>query len=64
MKNPFEEKKEKLHTIYDRFERENMPYSQQAFCKAGCSFCCTYMGNIDIVTLGRSHHPGAYRESA
>ena len=51
MKNTFEEKKEKLHNTYDRFERENMPYSQQAFCKPGCSFCCTFMGNIDIVTL-------------
>jgi len=51
MKNTFEEKKEKLHNIYDRFERENTPYSQLAFCKPGCSFCCTFMGNIDIVTL-------------
>ena len=51
MKNTFEEKKEKLHNNYDRFERENLPYCQQAFCKPGCSFCCTYMGNIDIVTL-------------
>lgn len=51
MKNRFEEKKEKLHNIYDRFERENIPYIQQAFCKTGCSFCCTFMGNIDIVTL-------------
>jgi len=51
MKNTFEKRKEKLHNTYDRFERENTPYSQQAFCKPGCSFCCTYMGNIDIVTL-------------
>jgi Fe-S-cluster containining protein len=51
MKNTFEEKKEKLHNTYDRFERENMPYSRQAFCKPGCSFCCTFMGNIDIITL-------------
>ena len=51
MKNTFEEKKEKLNNIYDRFERENMPYSRQAFCKPGCSFCCTFMGNIDVVTL-------------
>jgi len=51
MKNSFEEKKEKLYITYDRFERENMSYRQQAFCKPGCSFCCTFMGNIDIVTL-------------
>ena len=51
MKNTFEEKKEKLHNTLERFERENRPYSQQAFCKPGCSFCCTFMGNIDIITL-------------
>lgn len=51
MKNTFKEKKEKLHNTYDRFERENAPYRQQAFCKPGCSFCCSFMGNIDIVTL-------------
>jgi Fe-S-cluster containining protein len=51
MKRLFEEKKEKLFEVYDRSERETTPYLQQAFCKAGCSFCCTFMGNIDIVTL-------------
>ena len=51
MKNTLEEKKEKLHNTYDRFERENISFSRQAFCKPGCSFCCTFMGNIDIVTL-------------
>lgn len=51
MKNIFEEKKEELHRIYDRFVKENIVYSTQAFCKPGCSFCCTFMGNIDIVTL-------------
>jgi Fe-S-cluster containining protein len=51
MKNTFEEKKEQLRNIYDRFEQETKPYRQQAFCKAGCSFCCTFMGNIDILTL-------------
>ena len=51
MKRSFEAKKEKLFDFYDRYERESRPYFQQAFCKAGCSFCCTFMGNIDIVTL-------------
>jgi len=51
MKTTFEEKKEKLNTVYDRFESENLLYSRQAFCKPGCSFCCTFMGNIDVVTL-------------
>jgi len=51
MEISFEEKKEKLFEVYARFEQEITPYLQQAFCKAGCSFCCTFMGNIDIVTL-------------
>jgi Fe-S-cluster containining protein len=51
MKRSFEEKKEKLFEVYGRFEKEITPYLKQAFCKAGCSFCCTFMGNIDIVTL-------------
>ncbi len=51
MEISFEEKIEKLFEVYDRFEQEITPYLQQAFCKAGCSFCCTFMGNIDIVTL-------------
>ena len=51
MKKTFKEKKENLLNTYDRFEKENMSYSRQAFCKPGCSFCCTFMGNIDIVTL-------------
>ena len=44
MKSIFEEKKEELHNIYARFVRENIVYSSQAFCKPGCSFCCTFMG--------------------
>ena len=51
MKRTFEKKREKLYSVYNRFERETAPYRQQAFCKAGCSFCCTSMGNIDILTL-------------
>jgi uncharacterized protein len=51
MKKTFDEKKEKLRKTYSRFENETIPYSRQAFCKPGCSFCCTFMGNIDIITL-------------
>jgi len=51
MKTSFEEKKDKLYNLYDRFERDTAPFRRQAFCKPGCSFCCTFMGNIDIVTL-------------
>jgi len=51
MEISFEEKKEKLFEVYDRFEQTIRPYLQEAFCKSGCGFCCTFMGNIDIVTL-------------
>jgi uncharacterized protein len=51
MKHTFDEKKKILHDTYDRFERENITCREQAFCKPGCSFCCTFMGNIDIITL-------------
>jgi Fe-S-cluster containining protein len=51
MKTTFEAKINKLYDIYARSERETALFRQHAFCKAGCSFCCTFMGNIDIVTL-------------
>ena len=51
MERRFEAKKQELFTLYERFEREGAPFRRQAFCKAGCSFCCTFMGNIDILTL-------------
>jgi len=51
MERRFEAKKQELFTLYDRFERESAPFRRQAFCKAGCSFCCTLMGNIDVLTL-------------
>jgi len=51
MKTSFEEKKVELYKLYDSFERETMPFRRQATCRPGCSFCCTFMGNIDILTL-------------
>ena len=51
MERRFEAKKQELFTLYERFGRESSPFRQQAFCKAGCSFCCTFMGNVDILTL-------------
>ncbi len=51
MERRFEAKKQELFSLYERFERESTPLRRQAFCKAGCSFCCTFMGNIDILTL-------------
>ncbi len=51
MESRFKAKKQKLFDLYKTFEQESSPFRQQAFCKAGCSFCCTFMGNIDILTL-------------
>ena len=51
MNKIFEEKKEKLYKAYERFESITAPYRQQAYCREGCGFCCTFMGNIDILTL-------------
>lgn len=45
------EKIEKLKKIYDRFEREVAEFKEQAVCGLGCTFCCTFMGNIDMTTL-------------
>lgn len=51
MERKFEAKRHELFTVYERFGQESAPFRLQAFCKAGCSFCCTFMGNIDILTL-------------
>jgi uncharacterized protein len=44
-------KQNQLVEIYDLFERDMLPYKTDALCKAGCSFCCTHFGNVDITTL-------------
>ncbi len=44
-------KQNQLIEIYDRFEKDMQPYKKDALCKAGCSFCCTHFGNVDIITL-------------
>jgi uncharacterized protein len=44
-------KQNQLVEIYDRFEKDMRPYKKDALCKAGCSFCCTHFGNVDIITL-------------
>lgn len=41
----------KLKNIYDQYESEAAEFKKQAVCGIGCSFCCSFMGNIDIVTL-------------
>lgn len=47
----FKAKKNKLKEIYERFEIEAHEYRQHAICKAGCSYCCTDVGSVDIITL-------------
>jgi hypothetical protein len=47
----WEEKKQQLRAIYDRFEQEAEVYKQKAICKLGCTYCCTDVGNVDINTL-------------
>ncbi len=42
---------EKLQTIYQNYEAESAQFKEQASCGRGCSFCCTVVGRIDIVTL-------------
>ena len=47
----FDAKKRKLMEIYERFEDEAREYKQDAICKAGCAFCCSDVGSVDITTL-------------
>lgn len=47
----FKAKQNKLKEIYERFEIEAHEYKKHAICKAGCSYCCTDVGSVDIITL-------------
>jgi Fe-S-cluster containining protein len=40
-----------LNEIYADFERDAAPFTKDAVCASGCSFCCTGTGPIDITTL-------------
>lgn len=42
---------ETLQGIYQRYESEASQFKEQAVCGRGCSFCCSDMGKIDIVTV-------------
>ena len=46
-----EEKKEKLKDLYERFEADAYELKKDAICKIGCTYCCTDVGNVDIITL-------------
>lgn len=51
MHDTLSKKKEELQSVYEAFETEAADYKQGAICKAGCAFCCTDAGNVDIITL-------------
>ncbi len=42
---------EELIKIYEEFDTEISGYVENSTCEKGCSFCCSEVGNIDIVTL-------------
>lgn len=43
--------KENLQSIYQRYELTAGQFKEQAVCGRGCSFCCSVVGKIDIVTI-------------
>jgi hypothetical protein len=45
------EKKARLKEIYERFEVDALEFKKDAICKIGCTYCCTDVGNVDIITL-------------
>jgi Fe-S-cluster containining protein len=47
----FKKLTENLHTIYQNYELDAAQFKEQAVCSRGCSFCCTVVGKIDIVTI-------------
>jgi Fe-S-cluster containining protein len=46
-----EQNKGRLKEIYERFEADALEFKKDAICKIGCTYCCTDVGNVDIVTL-------------
>jgi Fe-S-cluster containining protein len=46
-----EEKKKRLKEIYECFEIDAYEFKKDAICKIGCTYCCTDVGNVDIITL-------------
>jgi hypothetical protein len=44
-------KREKLRSLYGSFDAAVSELKKHAVCEKGCNFCCTRMGNVDIVTL-------------
>jgi Fe-S-cluster containining protein len=46
-----DQKKAKLRSLYKSFDDAVAEFRRHAVCERGCNFCCTRMGNVDIVTL-------------
>ena len=44
-------KKEQITVIYDDYSKKVQQYKVDAVCKAGCAFCCTHFGSVDVITL-------------
>lgn len=44
-------KQEKIKDIYNDFIIRAQPFTVNAVCKPGCSFCCIHFGHVDIITL-------------
>ena len=44
-------KQEKLKDIYNDFMIRSKPFTVNAVCKPGCSFCCIHFGHVDVITL-------------
>jgi len=46
-----EKKFSALAAIYRAHEQAVQPFTQDAICRPGCSFCCTHYGRLDATTL-------------
>jgi|GEM_PF-5809103 len=46
-----------LQDIYEDFETAVAGYRAFGVCWAGCAFCCTTVGDVDITTLTVSRRP-------
>ena len=44
-------KQKKLKDIYNDFIIRSKPFTVNAVCKPGCSFCCIHFGHVDVITL-------------
>jgi hypothetical protein len=45
------QKQRRLTEIYAAYEAAAQGFKQGAVCRAGCAFCCTHYGPLDILTL-------------